>query len=65
LPINEVITVWSIRRKSNETVDAQGNLPVLQARHEMWICGINFLKLDYDIFTVSIGDPITSNAGNL
>ena len=65
LPINEVITVWSIRRKSNEAVDAQDSLPALQARHEMWIFGINFLKLDYDIFTVSIGDPITSNAGNL
>ena len=52
LPINEVITVWPVRRENNEALGAQGLLPVLQAKHEMWIFGINFLNLDYDIFLI-------------
>jgi hypothetical protein len=51
LPINETITVWAVGVK-----DAPFDIPVsmknskVMARHEMWLCGIKFLELDYEIF---------------
>ncbi|MBA3805744.1 MAG: YndJ family protein [Acidobacteria bacterium] len=56
LPINETITVWAIDKK-----DAPFNVPVttanvvVLARHEMWLFGIKFLELDYEIFTAKAG----------
>jgi hypothetical protein len=52
LPINETIRVWSVSMKdvpfapSNQM---EGKATVL-ARHDMWLCGIKFLELDYEIF---------------
>lgn len=51
LPINETITVWAAVMK-----DAPFDIPVsmknskVLARHEMWLFGIKFLELDYEIF---------------
>jgi YndJ-like protein len=51
LPINETITVWAADKR-----DAPFNVPVTRAhalvlaRHEMWLLGIKFLELDYEIF---------------
>lgn len=51
LPINETITVWAADKK-----DAPFNVPIttenvrVLARHEMWLCGLKFLELDYEIF---------------
>ncbi|HEX8921557.1 MAG TPA: YndJ family transporter, partial [Pyrinomonadaceae bacterium] len=51
LPINETITVWAVDKS-----DAPFNVPVttanalVLARHEMWLFGIKFLELDYEIF---------------
>jgi YndJ-like protein len=51
LPINETITVWAANMK-----DAPFDIPVsmkdskVLARHEMWLFGIKFLELDYEIF---------------
>jgi hypothetical protein len=47
LPMNETITVWPPSENGEPA-----NAPVLKAKHEMWIFGINFLNLDYDIFGV-------------
>jgi hypothetical protein len=53
LPINETITVWAAGMK-----DAPFDIPVSMensnviARHEMWLFGIKFLELDYEIFPV-------------
>jgi hypothetical protein len=54
LPINETITVWAAEMKDAPfklTVSTE-NAKVL-ARHEMWIFGIKFLELDYEIFPLS------------
>lgn len=51
LPINETITVWAVDKR-----DAPFNVPVTTAnvvalaRHEMWLFGVKFLELDYEIF---------------
>jgi hypothetical protein len=51
LPINETITVWAVGMK-----DAPFDIPVsmenskVMARHEMWLFGIKFLELDYEIY---------------
>ena len=41
LPVDESITVWPVT--STEGI-------VLKAKHEMWVFGVNYLNLDYDIF---------------
>jgi hypothetical protein len=51
LPINEVITVWAADEAKDSESDAQR--PTIKATHEMWICGIKFLELAYDIFPAS------------
>lgn len=56
LPINETITVWAVDKKDapfNVRVTA-ANVVVL-ARHEMWLFGIKFLELDYEIFPAKAG----------
>jgi YndJ-like protein len=54
LPINETITVWaaSMSDPPFDTAVSMKNTKVL-ARHEMWIFGIKFLELDYEIFPLS------------
>lgn len=50
LPLNETITVWP---PDSEDFGPQGQgemKATLKAKHEMWLFGINFLNLDYDIF---------------
>ena len=60
LPINETITVWAVDKK-----DAPFNVPVTNAnvlvlaRHEMWLFGIKFLELDYEIFPVKADTDMT------
>lgn len=54
LPINEVITVWAV--DSAEDAGTGGEQPTVKATHEMWICGIKFLKLTYDIFPLDVAD---------
>jgi hypothetical protein len=54
LPINEVITVWAVDDADEQEKDAEQ--PTVKATHEMWICGIKFLKLAYDIFPARAGD---------
>jgi len=49
LPINEVITVWPAKSLIGGGVNDK-RLPVLLAKHEMWIFGVNFLNLDYEIY---------------
>jgi hypothetical protein len=59
LPINETITVWAVDKS-----DAPFNVPVtnanalLLARHEMWLFGIKFLELDYEIFPAKTGADV-------
>jgi hypothetical protein len=50
LPIDETITVWSVDTGDREATLPSGQEPVMRARHQMWLFGINFLNLDYDIF---------------
>lgn len=50
LPINEVITVWAV--DNAEDAGKGGEQPTVKATHEMWICGIKFLELAYDIFPI-------------
>jgi hypothetical protein len=48
LPMNEVITVWAVNKvKDSENEATQ---PTIKATHEIWLCGIKFLELAYDIF---------------
>jgi hypothetical protein len=51
LPINETITVWAAEREGApfQVPVTTENVSVL-ARHEMWLCGVKFLELDYEIF---------------
>jgi hypothetical protein len=48
LPMNEVITVWAVDDASNPAESAIE--PIIKATHEIWLCGIKFLELAYDIF---------------
>jgi hypothetical protein len=51
LPINETITVWPADMKDAPFEIKRSTEKVkLLARHEMWIFGIKFLELDYEIF---------------
>jgi hypothetical protein len=52
LPINEVITVWPAKSQIGGAAN-DNKLPVLLAKHEMWIFGVNFLNLDYEIYESS------------
>jgi hypothetical protein len=56
LPINETITVWAADKKDApfNVAATNANVRVL-ARHEMWLCGIKFLELDYEIFPAKAG----------
>ncbi|MFS8084082.1 MAG: YndJ family protein, partial [Acidobacteriota bacterium] len=47
LPINEVITVWAVDQADNASTEAPQ--PTIRATHKMWLCGIKFLELAYDI----------------
>jgi hypothetical protein len=53
LPLNETITVWAA-----ESGDAPFDVDIttenvrVLARHEMWLFGLKFLELDYEIFPV-------------
>jgi hypothetical protein len=47
LPVNESITVWPTGENETATDGA-----VLKAKHEMWLFGINYLNLDYEIFAI-------------
>jgi hypothetical protein len=49
LPIDETIAVWRAD-SSPGPVGPDDKRPLLQAKHQMWLFGINFLELDYDIF---------------
>ncbi|HEX8773918.1 MAG TPA: YndJ family protein [Pyrinomonadaceae bacterium] len=51
LPINETITVWAagMRGAPFDVPVSMENSSVV-ARHEMWLFGIKFLELDYEIF---------------
>lgn len=51
LPLNETITVWPIA--AGDSAASAGEQPMMKARHQMWLCGINFLNLDYDIFAIA------------
>lgn len=67
LPINETITVWAVDKS-----DAPFNVPVttanavVLARHEMWLFGIKFLELDYEIFPAKprTGESQSANASS-
>ena len=48
LPINEVITVWAADNEAD--LASEPMRPTARARHEMWLGGIKFLQLEYDIF---------------
>jgi hypothetical protein len=50
LPIDETITVWSVGSDDSGATPLTDSEPVMRARHQMWLFGINFLNLDYDIF---------------
>ncbi|HEV2912484.1 MAG TPA: YndJ family protein [Pyrinomonadaceae bacterium] len=51
LPVNETITVWSADMKGAPfKIDSSTGRVRVLARHEMWIFGIRFLELDYEIF---------------
>ncbi|HKE55433.1 MAG TPA: hypothetical protein VKB46_01985, partial [Pyrinomonadaceae bacterium] len=45
LPMNETITVWVVNENG-----AAASGPELRAKHEIWLFGIHFLTLHYDIF---------------
>jgi hypothetical protein len=47
LPMNETITVWA---NEMSVFEANQDAPVLKAAHRMWVCGILFLELSYEIF---------------
>jgi YndJ-like protein len=47
LPINEVITVWQAVSQPLHNQDEKDF--DLEAKHEMWFCGIKFLELEYFI----------------
>jgi hypothetical protein len=49
LPINEVITVWPAKSQIDGGFN-DNRVPVLLAKHEMWLFGVNFLNLDYEIY---------------
>lgn len=51
LPLNETITVWAAAKRDApfDVAFTTENVRVL-ARHEMWLCGLKFLELDYEIF---------------
>jgi len=53
LPLNETITVWAAEKRNApfKVHLTTENVRVL-ARHEMWLFGIKFLELDYEIFPV-------------
>src|SRR6202171_9021 len=53
LPINGAITGWPVEGDGESKVNDQAQ-PSVQAKHEMWIAGIKFLDLEYDIFPVQI-----------
>jgi hypothetical protein len=55
LPINETITVWAAEKKDApySVAITTANVRVL-ARHEMWLCGLKFLELDYEIFPAEV-----------
>lgn len=48
LPMNEVITVWAVEKSRG--VEGTVSEPTIKATHEIWLCGIKFLELAYDIF---------------
>lgn len=50
LPIDETITVWPVDPSDRAAKLPGGQEPVMRARHQMWLFGLNFLNLDYDIF---------------
>jgi hypothetical protein len=53
LPINETITVWAAGKVDAPfDVDITTNNVCVLARHEMWLFGVKFLELDYEIFPV-------------
>lgn len=56
LPINETITVWAVDKRDApfDVRVTTANVRVL-ARHEMWLFGIKFLELDYEIFPGKAG----------
>lgn len=56
LPINEVITVWPATKKTRAGDRSDGKQPTVKARHDMWIWGIKFLHLEYDIFPIQSPD---------
>ena len=57
LPVSETITVWRVDSKNPEVMTSGQERPVLRAKHQMWLFGINFLELDYDIFPRTIRKP--------
>jgi hypothetical protein len=50
LPMNEVISVWAVGEIGNAESDV--TKPVVKAIHRMWLCGIKFLELAYDIYPI-------------
>jgi YndJ-like protein len=46
LPVNELITVWDAADNPHPNPGI-----VVNARHEMWLCGIKFLELEYDVLS--------------
>ena len=48
LPMNEIIEVWAVEKVNGSGRDA--TQPTIKATHRIWLCGIKFLELAYDIY---------------